>query len=108
GLRGEPQWAHLPLGEVGRRIERGSEPEHWAAGPGDRKWQDHPPLCLGCADTLGLPLHLGDAAREEETEVAQALLPPGATQPEGEGESIRVTEAVETLQDAMLQSHSHM
>ena len=44
----------------------------------------------------------------QETEVAQALLPPGATQPEGEGESIRVTEAVETLQDAMLQSHSHM
>lgn len=44
----------------------------------------------------------------QETEVTQALLPPGATQPEGEGESIRVTEAVETLQDAMLQSHSHM
>ena len=44
----------------------------------------------------------------QETEVAQALLPPGATQPEGEESLYVVTEAVETLQDAMLQSHSHM
>lgn len=60
--RGEPQQAHLFLGEGGRGIDRSCERERWASEPGDWKRHDHLPLCLGGADTLGLPVYLGDAA----------------------------------------------